>query len=216
MEQTDYGKYFITDTPRHPDHPQSRDRDSDIPWCDTLYVSGELGGQVPGASVPGDLHDAPDRFHAGPPGAAQPRLRRVPALLGHRSGRPLRPGRRGGDLGGRREAHADPVVRRVRARGRGTLPAGGPPGRPAVHVHHHRERRHVHPGEKTGSGDSHRQGRAPHCARPAGTPFSAACSAASAAAASAAADPAQSACSTRKRWSTCALQDGESPPASCA
>ncbi len=48
MEQTDYGKYFITDTPRHPDHPQSRDRDSDIPWCDTLYVSGELGGQVPG------------------------------------------------------------------------------------------------------------------------------------------------------------------------
>ena len=50
MEQTDYAKYFITDTPRHPDHPQSRDRDSDIPWCDTLYVSDELGGT--GARAP--------------------------------------------------------------------------------------------------------------------------------------------------------------------
>jgi hypothetical protein len=49
MEQGDYGKYFITDTPRHPDHPQSRDRDSDIPWCDSLYISNELDGKVPGA-----------------------------------------------------------------------------------------------------------------------------------------------------------------------
>jgi mannose-6-phosphate isomerase-like protein (cupin superfamily) len=49
MDKTDYGKYFITDTPRHPDHPQSRDRDSDIPWCDTLYISNELDGAVPGA-----------------------------------------------------------------------------------------------------------------------------------------------------------------------
>ncbi len=49
MEQSDYGKFFITETPRHPDHPQSRDRDSDIPWCDTFYVSGGVNGQVPGA-----------------------------------------------------------------------------------------------------------------------------------------------------------------------
>jgi hypothetical protein len=33
MEESDYGKYFITDTPRHPDHPQSRERDGDVPWC---------------------------------------------------------------------------------------------------------------------------------------------------------------------------------------
>ena len=49
MEQGDYGKYFITDTPRHPDHPQSRDRDSDIPWCDSLYIDNELDGTLPGA-----------------------------------------------------------------------------------------------------------------------------------------------------------------------
>ena len=49
MEQTEYGTYFITQTPRHPDHPQSRDRDSDVPWCDSLYVDNQLDGAVPGA-----------------------------------------------------------------------------------------------------------------------------------------------------------------------
>lgn len=49
MEGTKYGRYIITETPRHPDHPQSRDIESDVPWCDSLYIDNELGGTVPGA-----------------------------------------------------------------------------------------------------------------------------------------------------------------------
>jgi mannose-6-phosphate isomerase-like protein (cupin superfamily) len=49
VSEIDYSKFFITDTPRHPQHPQSRERDSDIPWCDSLYISDELDGKVPGA-----------------------------------------------------------------------------------------------------------------------------------------------------------------------
>lgn len=44
-----YDKYFITETPRHPDHPQSRDLVSDLPWCDSLVIDRELNGTVPGA-----------------------------------------------------------------------------------------------------------------------------------------------------------------------
>lgn len=49
MSESEYGKYFISDTPRHTDHPQSRDLVSDIPWCDSLFVDKEIGGTVPGA-----------------------------------------------------------------------------------------------------------------------------------------------------------------------
>jgi mannose-6-phosphate isomerase-like protein (cupin superfamily) len=49
MEQTKYGKYFITETPPHPDHPESRNKESSLPWCDSLYISEELGGAVEGA-----------------------------------------------------------------------------------------------------------------------------------------------------------------------
>jgi hypothetical protein len=49
MEESKYGKYFIYDTPRHPEHPQSRDIVSDIPWCDSLYIDNELDGKLPGA-----------------------------------------------------------------------------------------------------------------------------------------------------------------------
>lgn len=49
MAESKYGKYIITETPRQPSHPQSRDIESDIPWCDSLYIDGELGGTVPGA-----------------------------------------------------------------------------------------------------------------------------------------------------------------------
>ncbi|OFV84309.1 MAG: hypothetical protein A2W26_02685 [Acidobacteria bacterium RBG_16_64_8] len=49
MKQTKYAKYFITETPRHPEHPESRDRVSHVPWCDSLYIDNELDGAVPGA-----------------------------------------------------------------------------------------------------------------------------------------------------------------------
>lgn len=49
MERNKYDKYFITETPRHPEHPQSRDINSDIPWCDSLYIDKELDGTVKGA-----------------------------------------------------------------------------------------------------------------------------------------------------------------------
>ncbi len=49
MEEGEYGKYFITETPPHPDHPQSRSVVSDIPWCDSLYIDKELNGTLKGA-----------------------------------------------------------------------------------------------------------------------------------------------------------------------
>lgn len=49
MTNTRYDKYFITETPPHPDHPQSRNLESDIPWCDSLVIEDELNGNVPGA-----------------------------------------------------------------------------------------------------------------------------------------------------------------------
>jgi hypothetical protein len=49
VEQADYSKYFITETSLHPEHPQSRNVLSDIPWCDSLYIDNELDGTVPGA-----------------------------------------------------------------------------------------------------------------------------------------------------------------------
>ena len=49
MEKIDYGKYFISETPRHDEHPQTRDIDNDMPWCDSLYVNREVEGTVPGA-----------------------------------------------------------------------------------------------------------------------------------------------------------------------
>ena len=49
MEDGEYGKYFITETPPHPEHPQSRSAVSDVPWCDSLYIDNELDGKLPGA-----------------------------------------------------------------------------------------------------------------------------------------------------------------------
>lgn len=49
MEDGEYGKYFITETPPHPEHPQSRNIVSDVPWCDSLYIDNELDGRLPGA-----------------------------------------------------------------------------------------------------------------------------------------------------------------------
>jgi hypothetical protein len=49
MEQTKYAKYFITETPPNPESPESRIRDSSVPWWNSLYISEELGGTVKGA-----------------------------------------------------------------------------------------------------------------------------------------------------------------------
>jgi len=49
MAASEYDKYFITETPRHREHPQSRDIVSDIPWCDSLVVDGPLDGGPEGA-----------------------------------------------------------------------------------------------------------------------------------------------------------------------
>jgi hypothetical protein len=49
MGDTKYGKYFITETPRHPEHPESRQILSQVPWCDSLYIDNELDGKVEGA-----------------------------------------------------------------------------------------------------------------------------------------------------------------------
>ena len=49
MGQYKYDKYVLYDTPRHPEHPQSREVNSDIPWCDVHYIDNELDGALPGA-----------------------------------------------------------------------------------------------------------------------------------------------------------------------
>jgi len=46
MAENKYGKYFITETPPNPLHPQTRDKESEFPWQNTLYISGELEGKV--------------------------------------------------------------------------------------------------------------------------------------------------------------------------
>ena len=43
-----YGKYFITETNPNPLHPWTRQKDSEFPWWNTLYISGELDGKIPG------------------------------------------------------------------------------------------------------------------------------------------------------------------------
>jgi mannose-6-phosphate isomerase-like protein (cupin superfamily) len=49
VDESQYAKYFITETPRHAQHPQSREIESDIPWCDSLVIDKELDGALPGA-----------------------------------------------------------------------------------------------------------------------------------------------------------------------
>ena len=49
MPDSKYAKYFITDTPPNPNHPQNRAKDSNVPWVNSLYISEELGGTVKGA-----------------------------------------------------------------------------------------------------------------------------------------------------------------------
>jgi hypothetical protein len=49
MPESRYAKYFITKTPPNPNHPQNMDRDSDVPWWCSLFISEELGGAVPDA-----------------------------------------------------------------------------------------------------------------------------------------------------------------------
>ena len=75
MEPSDYDKYFITETPRHREHPQSRDIDSDIPWCDSLIIDRELDGALKGAYLHGDLHGAASRLRGVAHRVAQPSLR---------------------------------------------------------------------------------------------------------------------------------------------
>lgn len=45
----EYDKYFIYETPLHPEHPGSRHNDPSVPWSDTLYIDNELDGKLPGA-----------------------------------------------------------------------------------------------------------------------------------------------------------------------
>ncbi len=49
MADAQYAKYFITDTPPNPNHPQNRVKDSNVPWINSLYISEELNGTVKGA-----------------------------------------------------------------------------------------------------------------------------------------------------------------------
>jgi hypothetical protein len=49
MAESKYGKYFITETPPNPFHPQNRNKVSDVPWMNTLWINEELQGKVKGA-----------------------------------------------------------------------------------------------------------------------------------------------------------------------
>ena len=49
MQPTKYGKYFITDTPPNPNHPENRKKGSSMPWENSLYISEELNGTAKGA-----------------------------------------------------------------------------------------------------------------------------------------------------------------------
>jgi hypothetical protein len=49
MAETEYGRYFITETPPNPSHPQNRNRVSDVPWWNSLFINEELGRSLNGA-----------------------------------------------------------------------------------------------------------------------------------------------------------------------
>lgn len=49
MANTKYGKYFITETPPNPRHPETRLKGNPMPWENTLYISDGLNGLVPDA-----------------------------------------------------------------------------------------------------------------------------------------------------------------------
>jgi hypothetical protein len=49
MAASKYEKYYITETPPNPLHPQNRNIVSNIPWVNTMWVNEELQGKVKGA-----------------------------------------------------------------------------------------------------------------------------------------------------------------------
>ena len=50
MKAGKFDKYFITETPPNPLHPQTRNKVSDFPWRNLpISVNGELDGTLPGA-----------------------------------------------------------------------------------------------------------------------------------------------------------------------
>ena len=50
MKTGKFDKYFITETPPNPLHPQTRNKVSDFPWRNLpISVNGELDGTLPGA-----------------------------------------------------------------------------------------------------------------------------------------------------------------------
>ncbi len=49
MAETKFGKYFITETPPNPRHPQTREKGNNMPWENTLYINQELNGTIKNA-----------------------------------------------------------------------------------------------------------------------------------------------------------------------
>ncbi len=49
MAETKYGKYFITETPPNPRHPQTREKGNNTPWENTLFINEELNGTIKNA-----------------------------------------------------------------------------------------------------------------------------------------------------------------------
>ena len=46
MAKNKYGKYYITDTPPNPRHPETRIKGNNMPWENTLYISEGLNGVI--------------------------------------------------------------------------------------------------------------------------------------------------------------------------
>jgi hypothetical protein len=49
MTKSKYSKFFITDTPPNPLHPQNRNLVSEFPWVNTMWINEELQGKLKGA-----------------------------------------------------------------------------------------------------------------------------------------------------------------------
>ena len=48
MSESKYGKYFITETPPNPRHPETREKGNKTPLENTLFISNGLDGLIPG------------------------------------------------------------------------------------------------------------------------------------------------------------------------
>ncbi len=73
MAKGKYDKYFVSETPPNPRHPESKQKGNSMPWENSLFINNGLDGKLPGAPyletnmvVRTTKSDSPQRSHSHP------------------------------------------------------------------------------------------------------------------------------------------------------